>query len=153
MSSLPYFSSGIYPGHFGIKTTRELVVYVLPPSTSSILEIHPEEDVPAQDQLDDWENVEGIIKACPFLISSELALKKLKNSLPENTIVDLQLLPMPTSGWRDLPIGKTRVISRAGLPMSTIERARATIQTSSSSVSLHQSRLGRDYLCLQMGRT
>ena len=112
MSSLCYFSSGIYPRHFSIKKTQELIAHVFPPSTSSILEMHPEENVPAQDQLDDWKDVKGIIKACSFLISSKLALKNSKTCCQKRAL-DLQSLPIPVHQLRFrrdclcLPIEKT----------------------------------------------
>ena len=59
-SSLRYFSSGIYPGHFGIKMTQELVVHIALPLLQSWRRA-PEEDVPAQDQLDGYEDVEGVV--------------------------------------------------------------------------------------------
>ena len=53
-SSLRYFSSGIYLGHFGINMTRELVAHALSSLKSGEA---PWKDVPAKDQLDSWEDV------------------------------------------------------------------------------------------------
>ena len=52
--SLHYFSSGMHSEYFGIKTTRELVAHVLLLLKSG--DAHPK-DVPAEDQLDGWEDV------------------------------------------------------------------------------------------------
>ena len=53
-SSLHYFSSGMHSEYFGIQTTRELVAHALPLLKS---EEAPRKDVPAEDQLDGWEDV------------------------------------------------------------------------------------------------
>ena len=49
LPSLRYFSSGIHSRHFGIKSTREFVAYILPPLLQ-FWRCAPEEDGPAQDQ-------------------------------------------------------------------------------------------------------
>ena len=59
MSSLRYFKSGIHSEHPGIKTTRELATHVLP--LLKLCRCVPDEDVPAQNQLDGWEDVEGVV--------------------------------------------------------------------------------------------
>ena len=53
-SSVHYFSSGMYSKYFGIKTTRELVVYMLPLLKPG--DVH-RKNVPAKNQLDGWEDV------------------------------------------------------------------------------------------------
>ena len=54
MSSLHHHSSRMHSEYFGIKTTQELIAYVLPPLKSG--DAH-RKNVPAKDQLNGWEDV------------------------------------------------------------------------------------------------
>ena len=53
-SSFHYFSPRMHSEYFGIKTTRELVAHMLPLLESGDAQ---QKDVPAEDQLDGWEDV------------------------------------------------------------------------------------------------
>ena len=71
-SSIRYFSSGIHPRHFGIKTTREFVAHVFPPLKSGEA---PQKDVRAKDQLDGWENVREEVEKVVHHQARENAIK------------------------------------------------------------------------------
>ena len=63
----------------GIKTTQELATHVFPPL--KFCRCAAEKDVPAQDQLDGYEDVEGVVhhqslSYVPEIIRTELTTKK-----------------------------------------------------------------------------
>ena len=84
MSSLYYFTSVIHPVHFDIKTNRELVAHVLFPLLQ-FWRCAPEEDIQAQNQGGDtsWA---GRMSRELYHDEDTLPLRRLKNSLPGNTI-------------------------------------------------------------------
>ena len=59
-SSLRYFSFGIHFGYFGIKTTQKLIAHVFFPLLQ-FWRCAPEKNVLVQDQLDNGEDVEGVV--------------------------------------------------------------------------------------------
>ena len=64
--------------------------------------------------LDDREDVEGVASWW-----GRSSIKKTRELITRKCYEDLQLLPMSISGWKNLSIGKTRVTTRAGLPIFT----------------------------------
>ena len=58
-SSLHYFSSGMHFKYFGIKTTWELATHALPPL--KFCRCTAEKYIPAQDQLDGYGDVKGVV--------------------------------------------------------------------------------------------
>ena len=99
-SFLRYFSFGIYFRHFGIKTTQEFIVHVLPPLLQ-FWRCTPEKDILVQDQLDSGKNIEGVVhhQSLFYILEiirmeltsryhdkSTLPSKRLENLLPGTTI-------------------------------------------------------------------
>ena len=65
-----YFSSGMHSEYSGIKTTQELATHVFPPPNFHRCAL--EEDVPVQNQIDGWEDVEGVVHLHGLFYVSEI---------------------------------------------------------------------------------
>ena len=168
MSSLRYFSSERHSENSGTKTTRELATHVLPPL--KFCRCAMEKDVPAQDQLDGYEDVKGVVhyQGLSYVLEiirtelisrhhdeGTLASRRRENSLRTSSLryfssgihsghfgieTIRELVARKYYGdlqccYRYLSIAET---TREGLPMSTDWK--------------DKSRLGRDCLCLLIGR-
>ena len=103
-SSFHYFSSGMHSEYSGIRTTQELATHFLP--LPKFYRCALEEDVPALNQFDGWEDVKGVVHLHGLfyvleIIKPELTTKKIRQFVARKRHQTLGCHLPISNDWKD----------------------------------------------------